>query len=190
MYCHRLLTCVGLLLVLFLNGCQKEPQTSNSGLWKGSGLEFEDYYAMEKVDSLVHKMKINEKCAKIYCYYFGRNKTVASVFSFMDSITICNVIGARGDTIIEFNNNEFKLKKPEAESLKQAIESYKPFYAQSIADQFVDDGYTVIVKNIYNRFNLFSVRAFTNESRKTTQYKFVRHIADLLENHGVENILK
>jgi hypothetical protein len=160
------------------------------GYWKGSGLEFEDYYAMKKVDSLLAKFDLNEKCAKIYCYYFGMGKMTAAVFSFMDSGTICNVIGANGDTIVEFDKSEIKLKEPESKSLKKAIENYQPFSSESIADKLVDDGYTVVVRNIYKRYNLFSVRAFTGKSMQTGQYKFIKHVADLLEGYGVVNVLK
>ena len=174
-------------LLLILCQCNIESKKGEKTTWIGSGLEFEDYYAMKSIDSILNSLiKVgNEPKITMYFFVSFKNTKIAD-FTFYDTFTTCEIFEVEGNSIAYKENGKILLIDKEKKEIDDLIETKKPFSLLSITDLFVDDGYTVIVKNLCRRFNLFSVRAMTKESQKSQQYLFIKQIINLLKKHKIE----
>jgi hypothetical protein len=173
-----------LSLSLFGLGC-KSSQTEGDYLQTISGLEFEVYYAIKNIDTLIETFKPKGKSAYIEFYLLGNNKPRVALFSFVDTMLILNVFEIEQDKTIQLRTNE-QLSSTERKKFIEMIMKTKPYSLCSIEDLTVIDGYTAIVKNVYNRFNMFSVRVYSSKGKASSQYLFVKYIADMLCSKGIE----
>lgn len=183
MYYLCLKICFLMFILISFNSCQKTTNNNIATVWEGSGIEFEDYYAMKKLDSLVNGKIVFSKHPSLTVYFFQSFKNpLMAIFTFVDSLIYCDIFEFEEENVSV--KDRIQLSQGEKEALERQIEISKPSQLITISDLFVDDGYTCIVKNISYRYNLFSVRAHTTESKKSEQYKFIRHISRFLNSRN------
>ncbi len=172
------------MLTISLFGC-KSKLDEQITLLQSSGIEFEHFYLTQRIDSLVQPFKPMQKCANITCYFFSNNDPITAQLYFIDSNVVLNVFSLKADSVIPIKIN-LQLNSSEQKELIEIIENTKPYSLCSIEELFVDDGYAVVVKNVYNKFNLFSVRVFSAKGKSLSQYSFIEQIASLLERQNIK----
>lgn len=185
-YNHKFVYSIVLLIVLLLPGCQTDNREEKKELQSRSGLEFEEYYAIQNMDSLISKIKPHNNYASINCYFFTNTKSIVSILSFVDSMVLLNTYEVKNKDSVYAIDSTICLNNSERKSIVKVIEKTKPYLQPSIVDQLVDDGYFAVVKTFYNRYNIYSIRVFTGDGNKTSQVLFIDTVRKLLKSKGVD----